>query len=112
MVLQVMAGWGYRVSIGKRGASFRSPRVGKEEFVVGLCRDGSPAEDYRDHNCLNFPSAWLGEFPLRAPGYLKIRISTWEHVTGSLRGVALHLTSGWAGGWGRCQLRALRQTSA
>lgn len=71
-------------------------------LVCGVCwGNGHPAEVYRDHWCCpNFPSAWLGEFPLTAPGYLKVKISTWEHMTGSLGGVALHLISGWEWGVG------------
>lgn len=90
-----------RVSLRKLD-DFHSPKVGKEEFTVCLWRSRSPAEVYKDHSCcLNFPSAWLGEFPLRTPGYLKVRISSWEHMTGSLGGVALHLTGerlGWRAG--------------
>lgn len=61
---------------------------------------------------LNFPSAWFGEFPHTAPGYLKVKIFTWKHVTRSLGGVALHLTRVWGWRRGCCQFRALRQTSA
>lgn len=59
--------------------------------------------------CLNFPSAWFGEFPHEAPGYLKVKIFTWEHVTRLLGGVALHLTSVWGWGRGCCQLSLPRE---
>lgn len=68
--------------IREEDVCFHSPEIGRER-VVGLWGSGDPAEVNQDHwCCLNVPSAWLGEFPLRAPGYLKVKISTWEHVTG------------------------------